>query len=253
MRGKMLEKGTIAMVALSSLIFVTCSAVMVREGGERSAKSEAGSLRNYACFAVFYYRIPPDVFLTSGSMKFSNVWYPVTGEEIKDAIVKVGNTTSDTSRSLDYKMSKYGNRYTGDSNIPHNAGDSLNLQIVLDDLTITMPPTVTPDTDVKLKNPVTDATVSRPFTIEFEVTMQEYAASHVWIRIWSPARDSSYSALASVTSGSYQIDSSMIQPGKYRINVVAVNLAEIEGLSTESFALVESAGKKDVASIVTIR
>ena len=238
MKRKHLGVGVAVVLAIaSSFLFTTCAVV----GGPR-----------YAAFVQFSF---PQLYLTNGGLNFSNFWDPVTGEDVTDATVTERNTTTSASVNMTYKTDPLRGYYLADSNLSHNSGESVALDIVVGDDTLSLSPTVTPDTDIDNNlSPATSATVSRPFMVSWTTTMNSFNASHVWVYVWDPFdADNSYQELVPIGTTSLTIDSSMLQPGNYIISVGAVNRGTIEGASSDSFAIVGSTGFWRSSSDVTVQ
>ena len=238
MKRKLFGLGVVVILAaVSSFLFTTCASV----GG--------GGL------AVVGHYSFPQVYLTSGVVRFSSVFDPVTGEDVEDATITATNTTTAASVNLTYQADPIRGYYRSTDFLFHDAGEKVALNIVTADGTLTGSDTVTPDTDVGSLSPTTGATVSlSSLTVSWKITTNTYNATHVWVSIYDGSDSSNtYQELLPIGTTSLEVDSSMIQPGTFIISVGAVNRMSIQGASSGSFAVVGSTGAWAASTNVAVQ
>lgn len=223
---------------MGTVLFLTSCATVAGGGGR-------------GVFAQFSF---PFVYITDGELNFSDSLNPITGSDVKDATVTARNVTTDTSMILSYTSATPRGFYTSSSNFSHNPGEQVSLDIQIDDETITGSPTITPDAVYSNLSPVSSSTVSLPFTISWNGAQQTFDASHTWVILFdSTDNTNNFQVVVPFSQTSVDIDSSMIDPGSFSIQVFGVNEMTFTGAHSSSVGYIDGGGIGVSSFAVTVQ
>jgi hypothetical protein len=217
----------ILMTAVLGPVLLTSSCVTSSGGG-------------HGVFAQFSF---PLVYITDGTLNFADALNPLTGDDVTNATVTARNVTTSSSMSLSFTANPTRGFYTSGSNFSHLPGEQVALDIQFDDTTITGSSTLTPNPVYSSLSPADNDTVSLPFTISWNAAQQAFNASHTWVILFdSGDNTNNFQIVVPFAQTSVNIDSSMIQPGSFSIQVFGVNMMTFSGADSSSVGYVDGGG-----------
>lgn len=178
----------------------------------------------------------PVIYLTDGGSNFSNPNNPVTGNPITNATVTVSNETTGISRVASYDATA--RSYTVSSELPHAAGQKVSLTIKTTNEAILGSATATPNPTYSNLNIVNNSTVSRPFTVSWEVTQGTSEATHTWVIIYgsTTSEAKNYQEVIPISQKSVEINASKIKTGgnNFQVVVFGINSMQLKGAKSGS-------------------
>lgn len=188
---------------------------------------------------VTYFSYPTIYLVANGSVDLTNYWVPVTGEVIKDAVVTVKNETTGLSTVAVWVEPHQA--YNTTAEFPHVSGESVSLRIEASGEVLTGGPTVTPNSYVFVTSPLSGATVSVPFTVEWLVSAESYPASHVVLTVYTYTTSEALVTMVPLSTTSYTVTAADISgTGSYYVQVFPVNQMAISNATSDSIGFVGS-------------
>lgn len=198
----------------------------------------------------------PTVYVTKdGSANFKSASDPVTGTDIKDAVVTVTNTTTGVSTTAAYTApTAPATRgfYISRANLAHTTGQSVSLRVEADGKIITGSATKTPSQSYTSVSPSSGA-VTRPFPISWTVTSTTEAATHTWVTVHHASDPpKSYQVVVPISQTSIQITAQDIGPGSYTVGVYGINSMSLTGAKDGSIVYVGSEAAGQSSGTITV-